>query len=63
MAKKKKRAGKRRVKNLARSGKAFIRKAIKDPLVKEYVAQQKKLAEQTLKKAIRKAAKKIESKI
>ena len=58
MAKKKKRAGKR-VKNLVRNSKALVRKAMRDPLVKEYVAKQKRLAEATLKKAIKRARKKL----
>lgn len=62
MAKKKKRSGKG-IKKLVKRGKGVVRKVLRDPLVKEYMKKQKELSETTLKKAINRAEKKIESKI
>ena len=47
------------MKKAVKKGKKLLRKAMKDPLVKEYVAKQKKLAKSTLRKAIRRVEKKI----
>ncbi|MBI2449496.1 hypothetical protein HYV49_04330 [Candidatus Pacearchaeota archaeon] len=54
MAKKRKRA-----KRLLKNSKKLVKMAMRDPLVKEYVAKQKRLAESTLKKAIKRARKKL----
>ena len=49
----------KKMKKAVKRGKKLIRKAMKDPLVMEYVAKQKKLAKSTLRKAIRRVEKKI----
>ena len=49
----------RKVRRAVSKGKKLVRKAMRDPLVREYVAKQKKLAKSTLRKAIRRVEKKL----
>ena len=49
----------RKVGRAVSKGKKLVRKAMRDPLVREYVAKQKKLAKSTLRKAIRRVEKKL----
>ena len=46
-------------KTMLDKGKSLLARALKDPIVKEYIEDQKKLARKTLKKAMAKAQKKL----
>ena len=54
-----KRKIKKNIRKVAKKGKKLLAKAWKDPLTQEFVRGQKKLARSTLKKAIKRARKKV----